>query len=100
MYQITKNCVCCHNCATECPMQAIDYVGGKYEIDPDKCVECGLCAPDTLQKCVDLVRSCKTVLLFGMGASLCAAKDAYLKFLRGQGHMYGFVLGVEAVDAP
>ena len=44
MYQITKNCVCCHNCATECPMQAIDYVGCKYEIDPDKCVECGLCA--------------------------------------------------------
>ena len=31
---------------------------------------------------MDLVRSCKTVLLFGMGASLCAAKDAYLKFLR------------------
>lgn len=36
----------------------------------------------TLQKCVDLVRSCRTVLLFGMGASLCAARDAYLKFLR------------------
>lgn len=44
MYQITNNCVCCHNCATECPMQAIDFVGCKYEIDQDKCVECGLCA--------------------------------------------------------
>lgn len=45
MYQINqKNCVCCHNCATECPRQAIDYVGAKYQIDPDKCVECGLCA--------------------------------------------------------
>ena len=44
MYQITKNCVCCHNCASECPMQAIDFVGCKYEIDQDKCVECGLCA--------------------------------------------------------
>ena len=37
---------------------------------------------ETLQKCVDLVRGCQTVLLFGMGASLCAARDAYLKFLR------------------
>ncbi len=44
MYQINNNCVGCHNCASECPMQAIDYVGCKYEIDQDKCVECGLCA--------------------------------------------------------
>lgn len=36
----------------------------------------------TLQKCVDLIRDCRSVLLFGMGASLCACKDAYLKFLR------------------
>ena len=28
----------------ECPMQAIDFVGCKYEIDQDKCVGCGLCA--------------------------------------------------------
>lgn len=45
MFQINQaNCVCCHNCRTECPMQAINYVGMKYQIDPDKCVECGLCA--------------------------------------------------------
>ena len=37
---------------------------------------------DTLRQCVDLIRTCRTVLLFGMGASLCAARDAYLKFLR------------------
>ena len=44
MYRINQEtCVCCHNCAMECPMQAIDYVGLKYQIDPDKCVECGLC---------------------------------------------------------
>lgn len=45
MFQINQaNCVCCHNCRMECPMQAINYVGTKYQIDPDKCVECGLCA--------------------------------------------------------
>ena len=37
---------------------------------------------DTLRQCVELIRKCRTVLLFGMGASLCAARDAYLKFLR------------------
>lgn len=44
MFQITNNCVGCHNCYSECPMQAIDWVGAKYEIDQDKCVQCGLCA--------------------------------------------------------
>lgn len=43
MYQITERCVCCHNCAMECPRQAIYYLGLKYEIDQDKCIECGLC---------------------------------------------------------
>lgn len=37
---------------------------------------------DVLGMCVKLVRESRTVLLFGMGASLCAARDAYLKFLR------------------
>ena len=45
MFVINKAiCACCHNCACECPMQAIDFVGTKYEIDQTKCVECGLCA--------------------------------------------------------
>ncbi len=43
MYKIADTCVGCHNCAMECPMQAINYAGLKYEIDQDKCVECGLC---------------------------------------------------------
>ena len=32
--------------------------------------------------CVELLRHARTVLLFGIGASLCVARDAYLKFLR------------------
>lgn len=35
-----------------------------------------------LRACVDQVRRAKVIYLFGLGASLCAAKDAYLKFLR------------------
>lgn len=37
---------------------------------------------DVLRKCVELFRNARMVYLFGLGASLCAAKDAYLKFLR------------------
>lgn len=37
---------------------------------------------EALAKCVDLVKNARVIYLFGMGASLCAAKDAYLKFLR------------------
>ena len=45
MFVIDRNiCACCHNCASDCPMQAISFVGTKYQIDQEKCVECGLCA--------------------------------------------------------
>lgn len=36
----------------------------------------------TLQACVNLLRDARTVLLFGLGASLCAARDLNLRFLR------------------
>ena len=35
-----------------------------------------------LRQAVGLLRKARVIYLFGMGASLCAAKDAYLKFLR------------------
>ena len=43
MYIIGTGCLCCHNCALECPAEAIDYKGTHYEIDQDKCIRCGLC---------------------------------------------------------
>ena len=43
-YSIKKYCLGCHYCALECPAQAIRYVGTQYQIDPEKCTECGLCA--------------------------------------------------------
>ena len=41
-----------------------------------------LVEPEALKKSVDLICSCDTVLLFGLGASFLVAQDAYLKFLR------------------
>lgn len=35
-----------------------------------------------LRACVELLKNARVIYLFGMGASFCAAKDAYLKFLR------------------
>lgn len=35
-----------------------------------------------LKEAVELLRRARVIYLFGLGASLCAAKDAYLKFLR------------------
>lgn len=35
-----------------------------------------------LKDAVELLRRARVIYLFGLGASLCAAKDAYLKFLR------------------
>jgi DNA-binding MurR/RpiR family transcriptional regulator len=41
-----------------------------------------LLSPQEVERCAALVRKSRIVMLFGMGASLCVAKDAYLKFLR------------------
>ncbi len=43
MYQIKASCSGCHTCELACPMQAIHYDGPRYQIDPELCVECGLC---------------------------------------------------------
>ena len=37
---------------------------------------------ETVEQVVQILRRSRSILLFGVGASLCAAKDAYLKFLR------------------
>lgn len=44
-YQVTNACRGClaRPCATNCPKGAISFVDGRASIDPDKCVNCGLC---------------------------------------------------------
>lgn len=37
---------------------------------------------DVMRQCISMIQNARIVYMFGMGASLCAAKDAYLKFLR------------------
>lgn len=41
-----------------------------------------LLSPDVLEQCVELILKSRIVMLFGLGASLCVARDTYLKFLR------------------
>lgn len=43
-YKILDNCMHCERCAAQCPAKAIFYNGTCMEIDPGKCVSCGLCA--------------------------------------------------------
>lgn len=43
-YVITDACVACGTCVSECPMELISEVDGKYVINADECVECGSCA--------------------------------------------------------
>ena len=91
MYQITPQCVCCHNCAMECPRQAIYYLGLKYEIDQDKCIECGLCAQichtnSILEVGVEtpvhphppLEKSCDVVVCGGSAGLVAAVRAAML----------------------
>jgi succinate dehydrogenase/fumarate reductase flavoprotein subunit len=45
VYQIDRTkCLCCHNCALECPKRAISYKGTGYSVDESLCIGCGKCA--------------------------------------------------------
>lgn len=42
--QVTAStCIGCRLCERNCPVDAISMVGRKAVIDPEKCVECGVC---------------------------------------------------------
>lgn len=43
-YKIMDRCVCCHTCATNCPVEAITFKGSQYWINPEVCISCGTCA--------------------------------------------------------
>ncbi|MDD6022836.1 MAG: FAD-binding protein [Oscillospiraceae bacterium] len=44
-YQIDRDkCLCCHNCALECPVGAIGFKGTGYQVDESVCIDCGHCA--------------------------------------------------------
>lgn len=38
-----KDCIGCQLCVSACPTKAISMVNGKAVIDPDKCINCGIC---------------------------------------------------------
>lgn len=43
-YVIGSSCVACGSCEGQCPVGAISYGDGKFEIDPGMCIDCGSCA--------------------------------------------------------
>ncbi|MBR6020846.1 MAG: 4Fe-4S binding protein [Kiritimatiellae bacterium] len=38
-----EKCAGCGTCEGDCPVQAIQMVDGKAEVNADLCVECGAC---------------------------------------------------------
>ena len=36
-------CSCCHQCAVNCPVEAIRIKDCKFWVDPEKCIDCGTC---------------------------------------------------------
>lgn len=43
-YVITTDCIGCHTCMENCPVEAIQAgPTGRPEIDQSKCVQCGTC---------------------------------------------------------
>ena len=81
-YQIDRSkCLCCHNCALECPVQAIHYVGTGYSVDAARCIDCGHCAavcnvdaagslkPESAPQQHDTIRLTADIVVLGAGAA-------------------------------
>lgn len=90
-YQINAaGCSCCHQCKVNCPVSAIRFKGSKYWIDPDKCIDCGICAdichncviskvgeePKAAEKHELIKRECDVLVVGGGGSGLIAAAKA------------------------
>jgi ferredoxin len=43
-YAISKECISCGACESECPVSCISQGSSQYEIDADTCISCGACA--------------------------------------------------------
>ncbi len=91
MYQIKPSCSGCHTCELACPMQAIHYDGPRYQIDPEACVECGLCetlcptcsiydadAVEPAPAHERIIRECDLVVCGGGSGLVAAIKAAQL----------------------
>ena len=88
----THACLCCHNCASECPVQAIAYHGPSYQVDPNRCIDCGHCSvvcnvgaaydPNKKQADADTAERSLTcdLAVLGAGAAglICAVRAAQL----------------------
>lgn len=44
VYLITDECICCGECAPECPVECISEGDPIWAINPDECTDCGACA--------------------------------------------------------
>lgn len=66
------------------PNDSMDMIVQKITFNNIRSLEDTMHLLDTeaLCKCVDLLTESRSILLFGIGSSLCVAKDTYLKFLR------------------
>ena len=83
-------CSGCHRCRTECPQSAISFKNAKYWIDPEKCIECGMCAEVCHNGCISnpdapkpkaaphekIVKTCDVCVIGGGGSGLVAANRA------------------------
>ncbi|MBN1434556.1 4Fe-4S binding protein [Candidatus Fermentibacterales bacterium] len=56
---IPGTCIGCGLCVGQCPVDAIELVGGKALIDPASCIACGICS-----------MTCPTSAIFSLGSGM------------------------------
>lgn len=42
-YLVLSNCICCCKCIKECPVNAIELIKNKIQLNKQKCISCGYC---------------------------------------------------------
>lgn len=52
----TEECIGCGHCEEICPVNAVEIVDDKAQVDPDWCIGCGVCAVDCPTEAISITR--------------------------------------------
>jgi ferredoxin len=56
-----EGCIKCVGCSSVCPVNAVEYVGERMRVYPEKCIDCGLCVKTCPANAIEMFPKVKDI---------------------------------------